>query len=71
LVAQTTDDIGLTTAGVIGTEPLIGETFPGDELADRPQAAATSAHAAAAMIIHRFGHPPIVSPALLHVSMPN
>jgi len=55
MVAQTTEDTGLAPAGVIDTKPLTGETLPGDEFADRPQAAA-SAHTAAAMIIHRRGH---------------
>src|SRR5215472_6791276 len=55
LVAQTTEDTGLVPAGVMAVRPLVGETSPGDEFADRPQAAA-SAHTAAAMIIHRRGH---------------
>src|SRR5262249_41332745 len=55
LVAQTTEDSGLVPAGVMAVRPLVGETSPGDEFADRPQAAA-SAHTAAAMIIHRRGH---------------
>src|SRR5215470_7069056 len=55
MVAQTTEGTGLAPAGVIDTKPLTGETLPGDEFADRPQAAA-SAHTAAAMIIHRRGH---------------
>jgi hypothetical protein len=71
LVAHTTDDTGLAPAGVIATNPLTGETFPGDELADRPHAAATSAHAVTAKIIHRFVHPLIGFPVLLHVSMLN
>jgi hypothetical protein len=59
-VAQTTDDTGLAAAGVMATKPLTGETLPGGEFADRPQEA-TSAHAAAAMIIHRVGRASVLT----------
>src|SRR5215467_12085961 len=52
LVAQTTEDTGLTPGGVIAARPLTGETASG---AGRPHAAATTAHAAVtATTIHRF-----------------